>query len=109
MGIPASVQTPSLEAAPVLSHHGRQDVDVLALGRQSPKGRAHEEAKWVRLNKITYKDPTGGERQWEMAERQTRRTHTDTDGVGVIAILNDTKWPRSGGPCWIRSRREVRP
>ncbi|ETN40433.1 uncharacterized protein HMPREF1541_04710 [Cyphellophora europaea CBS 101466] len=68
-----------------MSTYSPLDAKVLKVEPMKP-----EEAKWVRLNKITYKDPTGGERQWEMAERQTRRTHTDTDGVGVIAILNDT-------------------
>jgi hypothetical protein len=29
-----------------------------------------EEAKWIRLNKINYQDPSGGKRVWESAERQ---------------------------------------
>ncbi|KPI37770.1 ADP-ribose pyrophosphatase [Cyphellophora attinorum] len=54
-----------------------------------------EEAKWIRLNKINYQDPSGGKRVWESAERQTRRAHTEADGVGVIAILQFPNKPAS--------------
>ena len=59
------------------------------------------------MKKLTYTDPSGKTRQWEMAERQvcakvhlhyhhsytnhhqTRPKNTECDGVGVIAILRD--------------------
>ena len=50
-----------------------------------------DEAKWIRLKKVSYTDPSGKSRTWESAERQTRRKHTECDGVGVIAILQDPK------------------
>ena len=31
-----------------------------------------DEAKWVELNQILWKDPAGKERLWESAERRTR-------------------------------------
>ena len=34
-------------------------------GSQKP-----DEAKWIRLNKIDYQDPSGKQRIWESAERQ---------------------------------------
>jgi ADP-ribose pyrophosphatase len=49
---------------------------------------------------------TGKERTWEGAERQTRRKHTETDGVGVIAILND---PKSGKGPSLLLQKQFRP
>ncbi|ERF70119.1 hypothetical protein EPUS_00306 [Endocarpon pusillum Z07020] len=52
-----------------------------------------DEARWIRLNKITYTDPIGRSRSWESAERQTRPTTSQTDGVGVVAILHHPTGP----------------
>lgn len=41
---------------------------------------------WLSLNKITYTDPIGRERQWECVKRTTRQTDS-ADAVGIIAIL----------------------
>ncbi|KAM9705385.1 ADP-sugar pyrophosphatase isoform 1-T2 [Menidia menidia] len=46
--------------------------------------------KWVRLDKTTYVDPAGNTRTWESVKRTTRRTNTDADGVGIIALLKRT-------------------
>ncbi|KLP05091.1 Uncharacterized protein Y057_13160 [Fusarium fujikuroi] len=46
-----------------------------------------EEARWIKLSKITYRDPTGTSRTWESAERLTRPKTADIDGVGIVAIL----------------------
>jgi len=46
-----------------------------------------DEAKWIRLKKISYTDPLGKPRTWESAERQTRPKTSEADGVGVIVIL----------------------
>ncbi|TPX38961.1 hypothetical protein SeLEV6574_g07487 [Synchytrium endobioticum] len=42
-------------------------------------------AKWVRLKKITYLDDVGKTRDWESAERASRKG--DVDAVGVLAVL----------------------
>ncbi|SCV33421.1 unnamed protein product [Fusarium fujikuroi] len=52
-----------------------------------------EEARWIKLSKITYRDPTGTSRTWESAERLTRPKTADIDGVGIVAIL-----PHPTGP-----------
>ncbi|XP_047431841.1 ADP-sugar pyrophosphatase [Mugil cephalus] len=46
--------------------------------------------KWVKLEKTTYVDPAGNTRTWETAKRTTRRTNTEVDGVGIIALLKRT-------------------
>lgn len=43
--------------------------------------------------RTTYSDPEGVERTWESAERLTRPTGCDIDGVGVAAILVDPANP----------------
>ncbi|XP_037552219.1 ADP-sugar pyrophosphatase [Nematolebias whitei] len=48
------------------------------------------EGKWVQLEKTTYVDPAGNTRIWETVKRTTRRSNTDTDGVGIIALLKRT-------------------
>ncbi|CAM9544983.1 unnamed protein product [Discosporangium mesarthrocarpum] len=47
--------------------------------------------RWVGLKKLTWKDPSGTERAWEVAFRTTRRS--ECDGVAVIAIV---RYPKSG-------------
>ncbi|KAM9327509.1 ADP-sugar pyrophosphatase [Pholidichthys leucotaenia] len=46
--------------------------------------------KWVKIEKTTYVDPAGNTRTWETAKRTTRPINTETDGVGVIALLKRT-------------------
>ncbi|PHH88681.1 hypothetical protein CDD83_7211 [Cordyceps sp. RAO-2017] len=47
-----------------------------------------DEARWVKLVKLTYRDPAGTTRTWESAERSTRPSGTEIDGVGIVAILD---------------------
>ncbi|KAF4472441.1 ADP-ribose pyrophosphatase [Fusarium albosuccineum] len=47
-----------------------------------------DEARWIKLSKITYKDPKNVTRTWESAERRTRPKDGDIDGVGIVAILD---------------------
>ncbi|XP_068163197.1 ADP-sugar pyrophosphatase [Antennarius striatus] len=46
--------------------------------------------KWLKLEKTTYVDPAGSTRTWETVKRTTRGTSTETDGVGIIALLKRT-------------------
>uniref|UniRef100_A0A3Q2QW48 ADP-sugar pyrophosphatase n=1 Tax=Fundulus heteroclitus TaxID=8078 RepID=A0A3Q2QW48_FUNHE len=48
------------------------------------------EGKWVKLEQTTYMDPAGNTRTWETVKRTTRRTNTEADGVGIIALLKRT-------------------
>uniref|UniRef100_A0A3Q3BGK9 ADP-sugar pyrophosphatase n=1 Tax=Kryptolebias marmoratus TaxID=37003 RepID=A0A3Q3BGK9_KRYMA len=48
------------------------------------------EGKWVKLEKTTYVDQAGNTRVWETAKRTTRRSNTEADGVGIIALLKRT-------------------
>ncbi|KAH9901660.1 NUDIX hydrolase domain-like protein [Cubamyces lactineus] len=54
------------------------------------------EAKWVKLKKCTYRDPTGKERLWEFAERPTRPS-SGIDAVAILALLRSEsdKFPPS--------------
>ncbi|KZZ89394.1 NUDIX hydrolase domain protein [Moelleriella libera RCEF 2490] len=47
-----------------------------------------DQAKWIKLTKINYRDPKGVQRVWESAERSTRPKGGEIDGVGMIAILD---------------------
>ncbi|KAI9874472.1 MAG: hypothetical protein M1830_008197 [Pleopsidium flavum] len=53
----------------------------------------HEEARWTKLVKTTYKDPLGKTRVWESAERCTRPKNSLIDGVGIVAILEKPSGP----------------
>jgi len=44
--------------------------------------------KWIALNNITYKDPTGQERKWEAVSRTTKNAG-EADAIGVIAVFKD--------------------
>ncbi|KAM7201954.1 NUDIX hydrolase domain-like protein [Naviculisporaceae sp. PSN 640] len=48
------------------------------------------ERVWTKLVKKTYKDPHGTIRTWESAERTTRHAGSDIDGVGIVAILENS-------------------
>ncbi|KAM0286830.1 hypothetical protein ACHAO9_007955 [Fusarium lateritium] len=54
---------------------------------------SEEEARWIKLSKITYQDPNGSSRSWESAERRTRPKDADIDGVGIVAILEKPSGP----------------
>ncbi|QRV76564.1 NUDIX family hydrolase [Ceratobasidium sp. AG-Ba] len=45
-----------------------------------------QDAKWVTLEKLTWKDQDGKERAWESASRKTRGK-SGVDAVAVLAIL----------------------
>jgi ADP-ribose pyrophosphatase len=70
-----------------------------------------DEAKWARLTKINWQDPSGKSRVWESAERTTRskrgidgnlhsfasivgQTNTYVLAVGIIAILKEEDGPK---------------
>ncbi|KAK3102724.1 hypothetical protein FSP39_013446, partial [Pinctada imbricata] len=42
--------------------------------------------KWLSLNEMTYTDPTGRKRKWELVKRTTKQPGT-VDAVGIIAII----------------------
>ncbi|KAF4214346.1 hypothetical protein CNMCM8980_009165 [Aspergillus fumigatiaffinis] len=50
-------------------------------------------AKWTRLVLTTYTDPNGVERTWESAERQTRPSGCEVDGVGIVTIIDKPTGP----------------
>ncbi|KAK9477745.1 NUDIX hydrolase domain-like protein [Lipomyces japonicus] len=52
-----------------------------------------EDAKWVKIQKVFYKDPNGKARDWEFASRQTRVEGSELDGVGILAILEKPTGP----------------
>ncbi|ROV93802.1 hypothetical protein VMCG_08797 [Cytospora schulzeri] len=64
------------------------DAKILSVGPLT-----NSEAKWTKLAKIQYKDPTGKTRDWESAERSTRPKGSDIDGVGIVAILEKSTGP----------------
>ncbi|CDR44178.1 CYFA0S14e00496g1_1 [Cyberlindnera fabianii] len=52
-----------------------------------------EDAKWTKLERITYKDPAGKERLWECASRTTRPEGSEVDAVAIIAVLKKPSGP----------------
>ncbi|KAG7009421.1 ADP-ribose pyrophosphatase [Physcia stellaris] len=52
-----------------------------------------KDARWTKLVLTTYKDPLGKQRTWESAERSTRPSGSDIDGVGIVAILRKPSGP----------------
>ncbi|KAK7962444.1 Nudix protein [Apiospora aurea] len=51
------------------------------------------DARWIKLLKIDYKDARGQPRTWETAERRTRPKGGDIDGVGIVAVLEKSTGP----------------
>lgn len=49
---------------------------------------AANDAKWTKLEKITYQDLRGNERLWECASRSTRPEGSEVDAVAIMAILH---------------------
>ena len=46
--------------------------------------------RWIKLQTLTYTDPTGRARKWDMATRTTRRTGSaGVDAVAILALLHD--------------------
>ncbi|EDO15004.1 hypothetical protein Kpol_376p17 [Vanderwaltozyma polyspora DSM 70294] len=62
------------------------------------------DCKWIGLEKITYLDPNGVEREWDSAVRTTRNSG-GIDGIGIIAIL---KYPNDK-PDEIVLQKQFRP
>ncbi|KEY72874.1 hypothetical protein S7711_04450 [Stachybotrys chartarum IBT 7711] len=52
-----------------------------------------EEARWIKLVKLAYKDAHGTARTWESAERRTRPRSGSIDGVGIFAVLAKPSGP----------------
>ncbi|KAK9452344.1 NUDIX hydrolase domain-like protein [Limtongia smithiae] len=62
-----------------------------------------EDAKWVKIQKVFYKDPNGKARDWEFCSRRTRVEGSDVDGVAIMAILEKPTGPE------ILLQRQFRP
>ncbi|CAN6623964.1 hypothetical protein TRVA0_009S02630 [Trichomonascus vanleenenianus] len=45
------------------------------------------DAKWVKIQKVFFKDAEGRDRDWEFGSRTTRVEGSEVDGCGIIAIL----------------------
>ncbi|KAJ2916020.1 hypothetical protein MD484_g4410, partial [Candolleomyces efflorescens] len=48
------------------------------------------DARWITLKKLTYTDPDGKQRPWEMAERTTRSS-SGIDAVAIFALIRSRK------------------
>ncbi|KAJ2920927.1 hypothetical protein H1R20_g16165, partial [Candolleomyces eurysporus] len=48
------------------------------------------DARWITLKKLTYTDPDGKQRPWEMAERKTRSS-SGIDAVAIFAVIRSRK------------------
>ncbi|PHH62831.1 hypothetical protein CDD81_6631 [Ophiocordyceps australis] len=59
----------------------------------SQQPMSSDDARWVELVKLTYQDPHGSKRTWESAQRRTRPSSSDIDGVGIVAILSTANGP----------------
>lgn len=83
---------------PVLK--GRPEAAKLLSSRPAQAG----ECKWIGLEKLTYQDPNGQEREWDSAVRTTRSAG-GVDGIGILTILkyND------GRPDEIVLQKQFRP
>jgi ADP-ribose pyrophosphatase len=66
------------------------------------------DAKWLQLNKIQWKDQNGKERTWEAASRSTRAKSSGVDAVSILAmietepkctVLIEQFRPPAGGMC----------
>lgn len=63
-----------------------------------------KECKWIGLEKLTYLDPNGSEREWDSAVRLTR-SKGNVDGIGILAILKY----KDGKPDEILLQKQFRP
>ena len=52
-----------------------------------------QDAKWTKLEKITYQDPAGKARLWECASRTTRPEGSEVDAVAIVAIIDKPEGP----------------
>ncbi|CCH46621.1 ADP-sugar pyrophosphatase [Wickerhamomyces ciferrii] len=79
----------------------RSNITTMVAPKESPEKAkiikteplASEDAKWTKLERITYADPTGKERLWESASRSTRPQCSEVDAVAIIAILEKPEGP----------------
>lgn len=62
------------------------------------------ETKWLQFKHLTYQDPSGAERGWDMVGRSTKTTHGVADAVCVFATLK-----KKGEPDDILLVRQFRP
>lgn len=65
---------------PVLK--GKPEAAKLLSSRPAQPG----ECKWIGLEKLTYQDPNGQQREWDSAVRTTRSAG-GVDGIGILTIL----------------------
>lgn len=49
--------------------------------------------RWVKLQTLTYTDPTGRTRKWDRATRTTRLSSHGPDGVAILALLRHRNEP----------------
>ncbi|QLG70281.1 hypothetical protein HG535_0A02190 [Zygotorulaspora mrakii] len=63
-----------------------------------------DECKWIGLEKISYADPNGKQRDWDSAIRLTR-SNGGVDGVGILVILKY----KDGTPNEILLQKQFRP
>ncbi|KAG8813434.1 hypothetical protein FRC18_002469 [Serendipita sp. 400] len=54
-----------------------------------------DQARWITLKKIEWKDQEGKDRTWETAERKTRSATAGVDGVAILALLKGANIPLS--------------
>lgn len=79
---------------------GKPEAAKLLNARSAQPG----ECKWIGLEKLTYKDPNGQEREWDSAVRITT-SKGGVDGIGILTIL---KYP-DNRPDEIVLQKQFRP
>ncbi|SMN18015.1 similar to Saccharomyces cerevisiae YBR111C YSA1 Nudix hydrolase family member with ADP-ribose pyrophosphatase activity [Maudiozyma saulgeensis] len=60
--------------------------------------------KWIGLEKLTYTDPNGVQREWDCAVRKTRNSG-GVDGIGMLTILKY----KDGTPDQVLLQKQFRP
>lgn len=97
-----TLRTPPLKrffrTMPVLK--GKPEAAKLLSSRPAQPG----ECKWIGLEKLTYQDPNGQQREWDSAVRTTRSTG-GVDGIGILTILKY----KDGRPEEIVLQKQFRP
>lgn len=97
-----TLRTPRLKrffrTMPVLK--GKPEAAKLLSSRPAQPG----ECKWIGLEKLTYQDPNGQQREWDSAVRTTRSTG-GVDGIGILTILKY----KDGRPEEIVLQKQFRP
>lgn len=49
--------------------------------------------RWIKLQTLSYTDPTGRSRKWDMASRTTKLPHAEADAVVILALLRRAESP----------------